>query len=65
MLAAAALPLAGCGPSTKGELRRRQLTNGLLLAWVLGLAMLWRRWVRRERERTEAPSTDRTESHST
>jgi hypothetical protein len=32
---------------TYGEVRRRELFHGLLTAWVLGLALMWRWWSRR------------------
>jgi hypothetical protein len=38
----------GCAESiTYGELRRRELFHALLVAWVLGLALMWRWWSRR------------------
>jgi hypothetical protein len=39
---------SGCGPVTAGELRRRELFDALLLAWVIGLALAWR-WLSRPR----------------
>jgi hypothetical protein len=39
--------LSGCsGTITYGELRRRELFHAMLVAWVLGLAFLWRWWSR-------------------
>ncbi|MDR3633620.1 MAG: hypothetical protein P4L84_07270 [Isosphaeraceae bacterium] len=39
--------LTGCGSTvTYGEVRRRDLFQGLLVSWVLGLAILWRWWSR-------------------
>lgn len=39
--------LGGCaGPMTLGELRRRDLYEKMVLAWVVGLAMLWLWWSR-------------------
>jgi hypothetical protein len=39
---------SGCdAPITYGELRRRELFHALLVAWVLGLALMWRWWSRR------------------
>jgi hypothetical protein len=40
--------LGGCGPSSVGEVRRRELFDALLLAWVVGLALIWR-WQSRSR----------------
>ena len=41
--------LSGCGsPLTYGEIRRRELFHAMLLAWVFGLAVLWRWWSRRK-----------------
>jgi hypothetical protein len=46
----------GCsGTITYGELRRRELFHALLVAWVLGLALIWRWWSRR---RPRPPSGD-------
>jgi hypothetical protein len=39
--------ISGCGPVTAGELRRRELFESLLIAWVIGLALVWRWWSRR------------------
>ncbi|HWE36596.1 MAG TPA: hypothetical protein VG406_08520 [Isosphaeraceae bacterium] len=44
--ACAAALLSGCGPTTVGDLRRRDLFDAMLMAWVLGLALLWRWWAR-------------------
>jgi hypothetical protein len=39
--------LSGCGGTiTYGELRRRELFRAMLVAWVLGLALMWRWWSR-------------------
>jgi hypothetical protein len=39
---------SGCAPTiTYGELRRRELFHAMLVAWVLGLALMWRWWSRR------------------
>jgi len=38
--------MSGCGPITYGELRRRELFHAMLVAWVLGLALMWRWWSR-------------------
>jgi hypothetical protein len=40
--------LNGCGPTTIGDLRRRQFFDALLIAWVIGLALIWR-WLSRPR----------------
>lgn len=49
LIAAIALSMAsGCdSPITYGEIRRRELFHALLVAWVLGLALMWRWWSRR------------------
>jgi hypothetical protein len=47
---------SGCSDTiTYGELRRRELFHALLVAWVLGLALMWRWWSRR---RPKPPSSD-------
>ncbi len=36
---------SGCGSTiTYGEVRRRELFHAMLVAWVLGLALMWRWW---------------------
>jgi MFS family permease len=40
--------LSGCGTPTLGDVRRRDLFNAMLAAWVLGLALFWR-WGSRRR----------------
>jgi hypothetical protein len=58
-LVLAALCLAAiCGCSntiTYGEMRRRELFHAMLVAWVLGLALMWR-WWGRERPRRSPDS---------
>jgi hypothetical protein len=40
--------LSGCAATiTYGEMRRRELFHAMLVAWVLGLALMWRWWSRR------------------
>jgi hypothetical protein len=39
--------MSGCGTITYGEMRRRELFHAMLVAWVLGLALMWRWWCRR------------------
>jgi hypothetical protein len=48
LIAAASLALtAGCAATvTYGEVRRRELFQALLMAWLLGLALCWRWWGR-------------------
>lgn len=48
ILAAACLAMtSGCAsPVTYGEVRRRELFHAMLVAWVLGLALMWRWWSR-------------------
>ena len=48
LIAAFALVAAsGCGgPVTYGEVRRRDLFHAMLLAWTIGLALIWRWWAR-------------------
>jgi len=42
--------MSGCGGTiTYGELRRRELFHAMLVAWVLGLALMWRWWSRARR----------------
>lgn len=43
---AAVLLGGGCGTQTIGDVRRRDLFHALLMAWVLGLALIWRWWAR-------------------
>jgi MFS family permease len=39
--------MSGCASTiTYGEVRRRELFHALLVAWVLGLALMWRWWSR-------------------
>lgn len=39
--------VAGCaGQETVGDVRRRELFEAMLLAWVFGLALIWRWWSR-------------------
>jgi hypothetical protein len=49
-LIAAAISLAALGgcasPMTYGQQRRRELFHAMLLAWVFGLALMWRWWSR-------------------
>jgi hypothetical protein len=43
--------IAGCSPPpTAGDMRRRELFQAMLMAWVLGLALIWR-WLSRPRAR--------------
>jgi hypothetical protein len=46
IVAPAVALLAGCGPQTVGDVRRGELFDAMLMAWVLGLALLWRWWAR-------------------
>lgn len=47
LLAGASLVvLSGCASMTYGEVRRRDLFHAMLMAWTLGLALLWRWWCR-------------------
>jgi hypothetical protein len=40
--------MSGCANTiTYGDLRRRELFHAMLVAWVLGLALMWRWWSRR------------------
>ncbi len=51
------LVLSGCGsPITYGEVRRRELFHAMLVAWVIGLALMWRWW---SRSRSGRPGSDR------
>ncbi len=39
--------MSGCSSTiTYGEMRRRELFHAMLVAWVLGLALMWRWWSR-------------------
>jgi hypothetical protein len=41
--------LSGCGPPpTVGDIRRRELFQAMAVAWIFGLALIWR-WLARER----------------
>jgi MFS family permease len=43
---------SGCSDTvTYGEVRRRELFHAILVAWVLGLALMWRWWSRSRRGR--------------
>jgi hypothetical protein len=48
ILAAACLAMtSGCASTvTYGDVRRRELFHAMLVAWVLGLALMWRWWSR-------------------
>jgi len=42
--------LGGCAsPIAYGQMRRRELFHAMLLAWVFGLALMWRWWSRLRR----------------
>jgi hypothetical protein len=42
--------IGGCSSRmTVGEVRRREFFHALLVAWVLGLALMWRWWARKRR----------------
>jgi hypothetical protein len=46
-LAVGLLVIGGCGaPLTYGEVRRRELFHAMLVAWMIGLALMWRWWSR-------------------
>jgi hypothetical protein len=48
---------SGCGGTiTYGELRRRELFHAMLMAWVLGLALLWRWWSRPRKPQNGTPT---------
>lgn len=48
LVASSLMVMEGCAPTiTYGEVRRRELFHGMLLAWTIGLALLWRWWARR------------------
>ncbi|CAN5826247.1 hypothetical protein BH23PLA1_BH23PLA1_16810 [soil metagenome] len=49
IVGAVLLPMAvGCASQeTVGDVRRRELFEAMLLAWVLGLALIWRWWSRK------------------
>jgi hypothetical protein len=58
LVAASTLVLmSGCGKTeTYGEIRRRDLFQAMLLAWLLGLALAWR-WWSRSRSRPKPPGS--------
>jgi hypothetical protein len=46
-VAVSLMVLSGCSNTiTFGELRRRELFHAMLVAWVIGLALMWRWWSR-------------------
>jgi hypothetical protein len=51
---------SGCAASvTAGEVRRRELFEAMLMAWLLGLALLWRWWSRPRSKPPDPPSAGR------
>jgi hypothetical protein len=58
LIAVAALALMGgcAAPETYGEVRRRELFQSMLMAWLLGLAFAWR-WWSRSRSKPPGPSS--------
>ena len=51
LLAVSLAVISGCaGRITYGEMRRRELFHAMLVAWVLGLALMWRWWSRSRRQ---------------
>ena len=55
ILACGLLTLSGCSSNlTYGEVRRRELFQSLLLAWLVGMALAWR-WWSRPREKVSGP----------
>jgi hypothetical protein len=47
LIAVSLAVMSGCaGTITYGEMRRRELFHAMLVAWVLGLALMWRWWSR-------------------
>ena len=58
LLAIASLALVtGCGATeTLGEVRRRELFQAMLMAWLLGLALAWRWWSRSRSKPPGPPS---------
>jgi cation transport ATPase len=56
MLVVSVVAMSGCGDTvTYGEVRRRELFHALLMAWVLGLALMWRWWSRSRRPQDGKP----------
>jgi hypothetical protein len=50
--------LSGCaGTITYGQMRRRDLFHAMLVAWVVGLALMWRWWSRPRSGRPHGPTT--------
>ena len=51
LIAVSLAAMSGCaGTITYGEMRRRELFHAMLVAWVMGLALMWRWWSRPRRE---------------
>lgn len=64
LLAVGLAVVSGCGgPITYGETRRRELFHAMLVAWVLGLALLWRWWSRERPGRPADSASDSSTSH--
>jgi hypothetical protein len=49
LIASVGLVISGCGNPTVGDIRRRELFHAMFMAWVLGLALIWR-WLARDRK---------------
>lgn len=59
VIAVSLLVISGCGsPITYGEVRRRELFHAMLVAWMIGLALMWRWW---SRPRHGPPRNDRSD----
>jgi hypothetical protein len=57
LLSATLAVMSGCGGTfTYGEVRRRELFHAMLVAWVLGLALMWRWWSRARPGNPPGPS---------
>jgi hypothetical protein len=58
-VAVSLLVISGCGNTiTYGEVRRRELFHAMLVAWMIGLALMWRWW---SRPRHGPPRNDRSD----
>jgi hypothetical protein len=64
LLAVSLAVMSGCSSTiTYGELRRRELFHAMLVAWVLGLALMWRWWSRDRSSRPPSSAGNSSTSH--
>jgi hypothetical protein len=63
LLAVSLAFMSGCSSTiTYGEMRRRELFHAMLVAWVFGLALMWRWWSRDRSGRTPGSAGDSSDS---